>query len=66
MSDQLSITPQLSSVSTALSELTDRVTALAESLSSSQREDLAAALYEVERALTSAGRRLDQVVTDLR
>lgn len=66
MSDQLSITPQLSSVSTALSELTERVTALAESLSSSQREDLAAALYEVERALTSAGRRLDQVVAELR
>jgi DNA/RNA-binding domain of Phe-tRNA-synthetase-like protein len=62
----MTIAPQLSSVSTALTELTTRVAGLAESLSGSQRDDVAAALFEVERSLKTAGRRLDKVVSDLR
>ena len=57
--------PQLSSVSTALNDLTGRVAQLAEDLSGSQREDVANALFEVERSLTNAARRLDQLVVDL-
>ena len=59
------LSPQLSSVSTALNDLTTRVAELAESLSGSQREDVANALFEVERSLTTAARRLDQLVVDL-
>lgn len=62
----MSLSPQLSSVSTALEELTDRVSALAETLSGSDRDDVAASLFEIERSLRTAGRRLDQLVSDLR
>lgn len=62
----MSISPQLSSVSTALDELTGRVASLAESLSGSDRDDVATSLFEIERSLRTAGRRLDQLVTDLR
>jgi hypothetical protein len=62
----MTIGPQLSSVSTALTDLTTRVAGLAESLSGSERDDVAAALFEVERSLKTAGRRLDKVVSDLR
>ncbi|MBW3610960.1 MAG: hypothetical protein M3N37_02200 [Actinomycetota bacterium] len=57
--------PQLSSVATALGELTRRVTELAEELTRSNREDLAGELFEAERALLTAGRRLAKVVDDL-
>jgi len=57
--------PQLSSVATVLSEMTTRVSDIAESLSGTARDDLAVALFEVERSLTAAGRRLDQVVDRL-
>lgn len=68
MSDdpQPSIGPQLSSVSTALTELTTRVAGIAETYSGSSREDVAGALFEVERSLATAGRRLDQLVNELR
>jgi DNA/RNA-binding domain of Phe-tRNA-synthetase-like protein len=62
----MSISPQLSSVSTALTELTKRITVMAESLSGSERDDVAGALFEVERSLKTAARRLDKVVSDLR
>jgi DNA/RNA-binding domain of Phe-tRNA-synthetase-like protein len=62
----MTLSPQLSSVSTALTELTKRIAALAESLSGSERDDVAGALFEVERSLKTAGRRLDKVVSDLR
>jgi DNA/RNA-binding domain of Phe-tRNA-synthetase-like protein len=62
----MSISPQLSSVSTALTELTKRIASLAESLSGSERDDVAGALFEVERSLKTASRRLDKVVSDLR
>ena len=61
-----SIGPELSSVRTQLTELTGRVGGLAESLSGSSRDDVATTLFEIERSLTTAGRRLEQLVTDLR
>ena len=61
-----SIGPQLSSASTALSELTTRIASIAETFSGSTRDDVAGALFEVERSLATAGRRLEQLVNDLR
>jgi hypothetical protein len=57
--------PQLSSVATSLNELTERLTAIAESMVGTERDDLALALFDVERTLRSAGRRLDRVVDAL-
>ena len=48
----------LSSLATALGVLTDRITALADSYQTSPREDVAADLYDVERNLQAANRRL--------
>jgi hypothetical protein len=62
----MSAGPELSSVATALSDLKDRVGALAEDLGSETREDLAATLYEVERSLGAAARRLETMVDELR
>jgi hypothetical protein len=56
---------QLASLSTALEELTVRVTATADSVVTSD-EELAHDLYEVERSLKAAGRRLGSVVRRLR
>ena len=58
--------PQLSAVATALGELTTRVADLAESLSAESRDDLATALYEVERSLGAAARRLESMIDELR
>ncbi len=55
-------TAQLSSLSTALDDLARRVTELADQLKGSPREDVASDLYEVERHLMAAGRRLKTVV----
>lgn len=52
----------LSSLSTALDELTERVTRTADQLSGAPREDVAADLYEVERNLRSASRRLHMLL----
>ena len=52
----------LSSLSTALDELTARITALADDFQSTPREDVAADLYEVERNLLAAARRLRTLV----
>ncbi len=52
---------ELSSLATALDELTRRVTALAEGVANEQH-DLATELYEVERSLNGARRRLSKVV----
>lgn len=54
---------ELSSISTGLEELAKRVTAIAESFAGSRRDDLAAELYRVERALGSASRTLGRVVS---
>ena len=57
---------QLSSVATSLDELTKRVTEVADRYKGTDREDVALDLYEVERALVNAGRKLDTVVRRLR
>jgi hypothetical protein len=52
----------LSSMTTALADLTERLTAMAESYSGTPREDVASDLFEVERALRTAARRLDRLL----
>jgi hypothetical protein len=52
----------LSSLSTALDDLTKRITTLADAYQTSPREDVAADLYEVERNLQAAARRLKAVL----
>ena len=62
----MSAGPELSSVATALGELTTRIAELAERLASEAHEDLATALYEVERSTAAAARRLESMVDELR
>ena len=62
----MSTGPELSSLATALGELTDRVGGLAESLAAGARDDLATSLYEVERSMRTAVRRLQSMVDELR
>ncbi|MBW3573651.1 MAG: hypothetical protein KY450_02140 [Actinobacteria bacterium] len=57
--------PQLSSVATALTELTTRLGDLAEALAQTSGDEVANGLFEVERVLRTAGRRLDKVLDDL-
>lgn len=59
-----SASSQLSSLATALAELTARVTEIAETLAGADRDDLAAELFEAERSLLAAGRRLERVVDE--
>jgi hypothetical protein len=59
-------TAELSSLATALGDLSDRVGQLAERLASDAREDLATALYEFARSMGAATRRLESMVDDLR
>ena len=61
----MSAGPELSSISTALGELTNQVTTIAERMERTDREDLAKELFEAERALLGAGRRLAKVVDAL-
>lgn len=56
----------LSSASTTLVDLADRVEGLARSLDEQDEETLAHDLYEVERTLRMAIRRLDHVVQRMR
>lgn len=53
---------ELSSLATALDELTRRVTRIADDFMAARREDVGAELYAVERLLDTARRRLDKVV----
>ena len=55
----------LSSLSSALDDLTNRLTVLADGYQTSPREDVAADLYEVERHLQAANRRLRSLVNKL-
>jgi hypothetical protein len=55
----------LSSLATALEDLSDRITRLADGFQGSPREDVAADLYEVERHLQAAKRRMRTLVTKL-
>jgi hypothetical protein len=61
----MSAGPELSSITTALGDLTRQVTAIAEGLERTDRDDLAKELFEAERALLNAGRRLARVVDAL-
>jgi hypothetical protein len=56
---------ELSALSTALDELTARITAIADRHQRTPRADLADSLYEVERSLLTAARKLDRVVRSL-
>lgn len=53
---------ELSSLATALDDLTRRVTTIAEGFMGARREDVGAELFAVEQLLETARRRLDQVV----
>jgi hypothetical protein len=53
---------ELSSVATRLDELLSRVTAIAEELLGPDREVIGPELYEVERTLRSAQRRLGRIL----
>jgi hypothetical protein len=55
-------TAELSSLATALEDLSARVTSIAEGLSGTERDGTAVELYEVERALGEAQRRLARVL----
>ncbi|MBV8463662.1 MAG: hypothetical protein JO368_10235 [Acidimicrobiales bacterium] len=52
---------ELSSLATALDELTRRVTAGAEAAHAARDEEVATELFAVERSLTSANRRLSRL-----
>ena len=56
---------QLSSLSSSLEQITERVVAIADQFSGAPREDLAADLYDVERHLNAANRRLKGLVDRL-
>ena len=58
----MSMAAELSSLTTALEDLTKRVTAMADCYAAQRREDLAGELYAVERQLVNAARRLGRVV----
>jgi hypothetical protein len=53
---------QLAPLATALEELTQRVTVLAESYGGAADDQLSTELYEIERSLQQAARRLDRLV----
>ncbi|MEO6122032.1 MAG: hypothetical protein ABIP72_07725 [Acidimicrobiales bacterium] len=53
---------ELSSMATAVDELTRRVTGLADAFLRAKRDDVAGELYKAERALIGARRSLDRVV----
>jgi len=56
---------ELSSLATALDELTRRVTAHAEAADTAKDEDTARELFAIERALNSANRRLTRLAATL-
>jgi 5'-deoxynucleotidase YfbR-like HD superfamily hydrolase len=53
---------QLASVATRLDELTQRVTELADASAGSTEEHLSSELYEIERTLQQATRRLERLM----
>ena len=53
---------ELASLATALEELAERVTAVADAYAAARRDDLAGELYQAERGLNSARRNLGRVV----
>jgi hypothetical protein len=57
--------PELSSVSTALDELTKRLSAMADA-SAGEKSDMSGELFEIERSLRGAQRRLQRLVSGTR
>jgi hypothetical protein len=55
---------QLASLATALDELTQRITRLADDYTGAPEENTASELYEIERILAQAARRLDRLLRD--
>lgn len=53
---------ELSSLSTSLEELARRLSGFAEEAADSKRDDLATELFEIERALLGASRRLTRLI----
>ncbi|HMC38898.1 MAG TPA: hypothetical protein VKI19_04490 [Acidimicrobiales bacterium] len=53
---------ELSSVATRLHELIARVTEIADGLAADEKEEVGSELFEVERTLRTAERRLNRVV----
>jgi hypothetical protein len=58
----MSVRAELSSVATSLEELQGRISRIAAGLSSEEREVVGPDLFEVERALRSARRRVSRIV----
>jgi uncharacterized protein Yka (UPF0111/DUF47 family) len=57
---------ELSALATSLDDLAARITAAADRYRGTPRSDLADGLYEVERSLLSASRKLEQVLRSMR
>jgi hypothetical protein len=57
---------ELSALATTLDDLTRRITAVADRFAGTPRADVADDLYEVERSLLTASRKLDRVERSLR
>mgnify|MGYP003403389546 CR=1 FL=1 len=57
---------ELSALATTLGDLTVRITAAADRYQGSPRTDVADGLYEVERSLLSATRKLERVLRTMR
>jgi hypothetical protein len=57
---------ELAALATSLDDLTARITAAADRHKGSPRTDVADGLYEVERSLLTAARKLDRIVRSLR
>jgi hypothetical protein len=55
----------LSSIASSLEELTRRITGIAERYQDTDLEDVALSLYEAERALGTARRRIDKATSTL-
>lgn len=53
---------ELSSLTSALADLTRRVAAMAETAASGRDDELSSELFAVERALRGAGRRLERLI----
>lgn len=56
---------ELSSLSSVIRDLTERVTEVARRYEGTDREDVSFELYEVERSLRGATRRLDRLTRSL-
>ena len=57
---------ELSALATTLDDLTARVTSAADRYQGTPRADVADGLYEVERSLLSAARKLERVLRTMR